>query len=142
MPGNRKKSLKNVLVLAWKQKEKSKKCISTCLETERKVASLTCLPVSKARTNKFYICWQCIYIAYVMPWYFIYHLVVFYIESREKSVELSKKSRKECCFNRFLSSVTYTLILLVWETIFFKHSPKWRVDWNKYSPKWNRARHV
>jgi hypothetical protein len=30
----------------------------------------------------------------------------------------------------------------VWETIFFKHSPKWRVDWNKYSPKWNRARHV
>jgi hypothetical protein len=30
----------------------------------------------------------------------------------------------------------------VWETIFFKNSPKWRVDWNKYSPKWNRARHV
>ena len=30
----------------------------------------------------------------------------------------------------------------VWETIFFKHSPKWRVDWNKYSPKGNRARHV
>jgi hypothetical protein len=26
--------------------------------------------------------------------------------------------------------------------IFFKHSPKWRVDWNKYLPKWNRARHV
>ena len=25
---------------------------------------------------------------------------------------------------------------------FFKHSPKWRVDWNKYSPKWNRACHV
>ena len=31
-------------------------------------------------------------------------------------------------------------IMTVWETIFFKHSPKWRVDWNKYSPKWNRAR--
>ena len=30
----------------------------------------------------------------------------------------------------------------VWETIFFKHLPKWRVDWNKYSPKWNRAHHV
>ena len=30
----------------------------------------------------------------------------------------------------------------VWETIFFKHSPKWPVDWNKYSPKWNRACHV
>ena len=30
----------------------------------------------------------------------------------------------------------------VWETIFFKHSPIWRVDWNKFSPKWNRVRHV
>ena len=35
------RSLKNVLVLAWKQKEKSKKCISTCLETERKVARVS-----------------------------------------------------------------------------------------------------
>ena len=30
----------------------------------------------------------------------------------------------------------------MWKTIFFKHSPKWRVDWNKYSPNLNRARHV
>jgi hypothetical protein len=32
--------------------------------------------------------------------------------------------------------------ITVWETIFFKHSPKWRVDWNKYLPKWNRVCHV
>ena len=33
--------VKNVLVFASKQKEKSKKCISTCLETERKVARVS-----------------------------------------------------------------------------------------------------
>jgi hypothetical protein len=36
----------------------------------------------------------------------------------------------------------YEVQMSVLETIFFKHSPKWWVDWNKYSPKWNRARHV
>jgi hypothetical protein len=45
----------------------------------------------------------------------------------------------EVCSRTITKQVSGTA---VWETIFFKHSPKWRVDWNKYSPKWNRARHV
>jgi hypothetical protein len=82
-----------------------------------------------------------------MPWYFIYHLVVFYIESREKkvftdekkpktSVELSNKSRKECCFNRFLvlSSVTYTLILLQCGKPFFSNTHQ-NGEWTETSTR-------
>ena len=43
---------------------------------------------------------------------------------------------------RLLEKIKSYGIVAVWETIFFKHLPKWRVDWNKYSPKWNRACHV
>ena len=46
-----------------------------------------------------------------------------------------------CLLTRFVIRMK-NLKITVWETIFFKHSPKWRVDWNKYSPKWNKACHI
>ena len=47
-----------------------------------------------------------------------------------------------CIHRNTTRDVTDSTLVAVCEAIFFKHLPKWRVDWNKYSPKRNRARHV
>ena len=36
---------------------------------------------------------------------------------------------------RTIDDMFAILAYSVWETIFFKHSPKWRVDRNYYSPR-------
>ena len=62
------------------------------------------------------------------------------------SIDILKFS-KRCVLNTYKQFIFYNILqnifqISVWETIFFKHSPKWQVDRNKYSPKWNRACHV
>jgi hypothetical protein len=67
------------------------------------------------------------------------HLILSLISSFDIRVISSFDTRVISSFDtRVISSFDTT----VWETNFFRHSPKWRVDWNYYSPRWKRACHV